>query len=258
MFAARAISHIARASGGLTRRINILADKSLLAAFTENTHAVTERHVRAAVADSEFAQVVKPAGSRAAVWLGAALAAGIALGAGIPWVFFALETKPVAPAPTVQPKKMDVPQPAVEVPPPVKAAPAPRLDPAQQSRLVAYSPAGQKLLAERIAATREVLDRAPGERYSIELFTTDNPDPARMERFLMRARDWVPLAELFVIPMANGERVPPQAPRYRLRVVLGEFESHEQALEAVRRLPPKYQQAFRAAPRSFGELRSQI
>ena len=40
---------------GLTRRINILADKALLSAFTENGHAVTPRHVRAAVRDSEFA-----------------------------------------------------------------------------------------------------------------------------------------------------------------------------------------------------------
>jgi len=247
VFASRAVSLIARASGGLTRRINILSDKSLLAAFTEDTHAVTPRHVRAAIADSEFASVAKPAGSRAAAWLGAALAAGIALGAGIPWVISALETKPEAPiarAPAVQPKKVEVPQ-------PVKAAPAPRLEPGQLRRLTAYSTAGQKLLAERIAATREVLEQAQDERYSIELYTTDNADPARMERFLMRARDWVPLGELFVIPMTDGSQ-------YRLRVVLGDFENREQALEAARRLPPRYQQAFRTTPRSFNELRSQI
>ena len=67
----------------------------------------------------------------------------------------------------------------------------------------------------------------------------------------MRARDWVPLGELFVIPMAGDLK-------YRLRVVLGDFENRAQALEAARRLPPRYQQAFRTAPRSFNELRSQI
>src|ERR1700752_4751248 len=60
VFTPRAVRLIARASGGLTRRINILADKSLLAAFTENTHAITDRHVRAAVADSEFARLQRP------------------------------------------------------------------------------------------------------------------------------------------------------------------------------------------------------
>jgi MSHA biogenesis protein MshM len=266
VFAAPAVSRIARASGGLTRRINILADKSLLAAFTENTHAVSERHVRAAIADSEFASVAKPRRSRAAAWLGAALATGIALGAGIPWVFSALEAKPVAvaarapaiaPVSSLQAQKQIQPQKAADPQPP-KPPPTPLLAPGQLRRLTAYSPAAQKLLTERIAATREVLEQAPDERYSIELFTTENPDPARMERFLMRARDWVPLGELFVIPMAGTSQVPPHVPRYRLRVVLGDFENREQALEAARRLPPKYQQAFRTAPRSFNELRSQI
>ena len=55
VFTPRAVRRVARASGGLTRRINILADKSLLAAYTENTHAITDRQVRAAIADSEFA-----------------------------------------------------------------------------------------------------------------------------------------------------------------------------------------------------------
>jgi MSHA biogenesis protein MshM len=96
-----------------------------------------------------------------------------------------------------------------------------------------------------------VLERAPDERYAIELFITGNADPARMERFLRRAREMVPLGEVFVIPMAGGGQ-------YRLRVVYGEFESREEALEAERRLPPKYQQAFETSPRSFAELRGQI
>ena len=100
-------------------------------------------------------------------------------------------------------------------------------------------------------ATREVLDKAPDDAYSIELFVTDNAEPARMERFLYRARDLVPLAELLVIPMANGGGT-------RLRVMYGTFESAAEALAARRRLPPKYQEAFRTSTRSFGELRRQM
>jgi hypothetical protein len=40
--------------------------------------------------------------------------------------------------------------------------------------------------------------------YAIELFNTDNADPARMERFLLRARELVRLEELAVIPLAAG------------------------------------------------------
>jgi type II secretory pathway predicted ATPase ExeA/septal ring-binding cell division protein DamX len=54
VFTAEGISLIARASQGLTRRINILADKALLAAFAGGTHAVTAAEVKRAVRDSEF------------------------------------------------------------------------------------------------------------------------------------------------------------------------------------------------------------
>src|SRR5262249_57046389 len=50
------VRYIAQATTGLTRRINIVADKTLLAAFAENTHNVTMRHARAAVHGSEFSR----------------------------------------------------------------------------------------------------------------------------------------------------------------------------------------------------------
>jgi septal ring-binding cell division protein DamX len=45
---------------------------------------------------------------------------------------------------------------------------------------------------------------------------------------------------------------------YRLRVVYGRFATHDEAAAAGKRLPPKYQEAFRTSVRSFGELRRQI
>ena len=270
LFAARSAALVARASGGLTRRINILADKALLAAYTEDTHAVTERHVKAAIADSEFAAVGR-SWLQPAAYVAAALGLGALLGAGIHWWY-------AAPEKTAEPyvaRAAAVPAvPAVPVAPPgprtlddelddlddewealeedAAAPPAESLlSPQQLRRLQAYATSGQPLLSERVAATRELLERAPGERYSIELFVTDNTEAARMERFLMRARQIVPLSEVFVIPLAAGGQ-------YRLRVVYGDFESRDQALQASRRLPPKYQQAFRTSARSFEELRSQL
>jgi hypothetical protein len=262
------VTLIARAASGLTRRINILADKSLLSAFTENAHAVADRQVRAAIADSEFASVAKS--RRPAAYIALAIAAGVAVGAAIQW---SLTSHPIspdrsrpavavpAPSPTAAapalPASAPEAAPAATVQVEAQAAPvpapmaAPQLRPEQQRRLDGYQPAGQRLLSQRIAASRELLDRAPDERYSVELFITENADPARMERFLLRARDLVPLENLFVIPMSSGGS-------YRLRVVYGEFETRQEALEAERRLPPRYQEAFRASPRSIAELRSQI
>ena len=254
VFAAGALARVARASGGLTRRINILADKSLLAAFTQNVHAVTERHVRAAIADSEFARLRRP--WRPAVYAGAALAAGVLIGAAVHWAFFSRAIKLEAPAaqipaiPPAQAARVPIAA-AIEPEPPPQPPPRKLLRQDQVQRLSGYSPGGQRLLTERIAATQELLERVRDEQFAIELFITDNTDPARVERFLVRARELVPLGELFVIPLAR-------AGQYRLRVIFGEFPSRAAAIEAGKRLPPRYQQAFRASPRSFAELRGQI
>jgi len=250
VFTPRAVRLLARASGGLTRRINILADKSLLAAFTENTHAITDRHVRAAVADSEFAVSRRPA--RPALYVAAAAAAGVAIGAGLQWTLSPpAQIRPAAPlataAPVIQPIQPAQPDPAPEPEP----QPEPLLSQDQLARLERYSAAGQRLLAERLAATRALLAQADDEHYTLELYVTENSDPSRMERFLLRAREMVPLEELHVIPVIDGGQ-------YRLWVLFGDFANRADAAAATRRLPPRYQEAFRATPRSFAELRQQL
>jgi type II secretory pathway predicted ATPase ExeA len=254
VFTPRAVRLIARASSGLTRRINILADKSLLAAFTENTHAITERHVRAAVADSEFAATRKPAG--VVFYVAAAAAAGVALGAGVQWMLSPPQPLPVATPVAAAPVVLPAPVAVTPPPEPAPAAepepdPEPLLNPDQLRRLASYSAGGQRLLGERLAATRGLLEKADDERWALELYVTENSDPARMERFLIRARELVPLEEVYVVPVAGGGQ-------YRLWVLFGDFASREDAAAAGRRLPPRYQEAFRATPRSFGELRRQL
>ena len=268
VFSPRALGAIGRASGGLTRRINILADKALLAAFTENTHGVTERHVRAAVKDSAFAEI-RGARRTLARYAGAALAAGVVLGVAIagalpfllspaprtepPMAQAPTQLAPVQPAPLMSAAPAAVVSPAAAATSAAPVAPAAQglLSPAQERRLGAYSGAKQPLLTERLSATRELLEHSSDARYAIELFMTDNPDPARMERFLVRAREWVPLEQVFVVPVRGGRR-------QRLRVVFGDFDSRAQAEDASRRLPPRYQAAFKTVPRSFAELRGQI
>jgi len=85
---------IARASGGLTRRVNILADKALLAAFADNVLAspenlsadvppvVTWRHALAAIRDSDYGffplkLLAYPARIMTAVALSVLLATGV-------------------------------------------------------------------------------------------------------------------------------------------------------------------------------------
>jgi type II secretory pathway predicted ATPase ExeA len=267
VFAPRAARMLARASGGLTRRINILADKALLAAYSESSHAVTERHVKAAIADSEFAAPPLARSWRAAALLGLAVAFGVAVGLGLQWFIAAPQAsfvqappaaaaKPAAASPQGNGEELESELALLEEAEAIAHAEGgvarePMLSQSQRRRLEAYSTDGHKLLTERISATRELLEQAPDARYALELFVTDNPEPARMERFLLRARALVPLSELFLIPMGGSGT-------QRLRVVYGSFDNAQQAHEAERRLPPKYQQAFRTSPRSFAELRKQM
>ena len=80
VFTREAIRVIANASQGLTRRVNILSDKALLAAFADGTHSVTAAEVRRAVRDSEFYRT--RSGAQKIRIGAAALAAGVLLGWG--------------------------------------------------------------------------------------------------------------------------------------------------------------------------------
>jgi len=266
VFSPSAIAAIARASSGLSRRINVLCDKALLAAFAANTHAVTPREVRAAAADSDFAPVAGsgPRIGRAVAAAGL-LACGAAAGAGVFYWLDSGQAQPVsppavkpAPAPpaAVAPAPTASPGPSASEAvrtdaPPEKAPVQPLLGAEQLRRFDGYVPGRNPLLRERLAATRGLLASEPNASYSIELFVAENSDPDRAERFLIRARDLVPLAELYVVPITSGQR-------YRLVVTYGVFSNREGAAEATKRLPPKYQNAFKFELREMAELRASI
>jgi type II secretory pathway predicted ATPase ExeA len=284
VFAPDAVARIARASGGLTRRINILADKALLAAFSEGAHGVTAREARAAIADSEFAPTWRARRPLTAYW--AIGVAGLALGLGAAWYLQSGDTAPprAASAPAPSASAPSAPAAPVQGPPgaAVPAAPAavtaqaaavpaviarpprtsevrtaPPATPATQLlrreqlvRLAGYSAGRHPLLQARLEATRERLESEPDGRYSLELYVTENTDPARLERFLIRARDrdLVPLDEVFLLPLESGGR-------YRIWALYGAYPDRSAARDAAQQLPQRYQDAFRLYPRSFAELR---
>lgn len=82
-FEAGAVQLIARHSEGLSRRINILADKSLLAAYSAGTHQVGLAEAKTAIRDARFGAL--PGQRRHRPWRGLALGAlGLAaIGAGL-------------------------------------------------------------------------------------------------------------------------------------------------------------------------------
>lgn len=74
LFDAKAIALIGRASEGIIRRINILADKALLAAYADDAATVQARHARQAIAEAGFRRTPRARPRwQAVVWGGAGL-----------------------------------------------------------------------------------------------------------------------------------------------------------------------------------------
>ncbi len=92
VFSPGAIKLIADASNGLMRRVNILADKSLLAAFVEDTYYIKPQHVQAALRDSELGPSrLLPARK---ILLGSAVAALLLIGLATWWMLNKQQTLP--------------------------------------------------------------------------------------------------------------------------------------------------------------------
>jgi len=104
LFAPPLIAGIARLSGGLSRRINVLADKTLLAAYAGQTHTLTAAHLDAAAGDAEMP--VPPSSRRGRhrwAWLTAGLAAGLGLLAFVAWHALSRPATPPRPAQVGEP-----------------------------------------------------------------------------------------------------------------------------------------------------------
>lgn len=251
IFNRAAVRAIARASDGLSRRINILADKALLAAFLDNTHEVGPRHVRSAVADSEFRPRTRPV-----AW-GALALAGILAATGMALLWF-WNARPLSLAPpvTVAPQSSGPANSTPSAGGSGRTAPAPMVDgtTAGQPPSAGAAPppaAAPKdefpLFNQRLAATKEVLQRRPRTAYSVLLFYTNDAQPARMERFLRDAQSAIGLAELYVYPSHLGDQ-----PNFA--VLLGSYETATAAEAAIARLPPAYRAEFAPVVRTLADI----
>ncbi len=156
LFGPASLELIADASEGLTRRINIYADKTLLAAYASGTHTVTEDHVRAAISDT---QILLPEAQdhNWAFWLSVVIALLVGLVVG----FFAgrmtakappssveIVSKPIVAAPAPSPNFTAAPNAAVE-------------SSAQSAALATARPAGNVTPAASNAAAIEAPAATP-------------------------------------------------------------------------------------------------
>jgi septal ring-binding cell division protein DamX len=282
VFSPGAIRLIAAASQGLTRRINILADKSLLAAFAQGAHAVTEKEVKKAARDSEFHRAKS---GLQKFWVGAAaLAAGLALGWGATALLSgnkslnaagsvaqpAIATTRLSPgaaaaSATVSPgSPPDASAAAGVVAPPLAVTPAaPASDvtrattptgadaqlPGSAAASGPVAPERGRLARERFEAAQRWLPAEAGDRYAIQLVTVSSEQLGLLEDFLLKASKLLPMGEVYIYSVKINNQ-------QHYRVAYGSYETQVQALEAIRDLPPSLA-IYRPYTRSVERMRSQ-
>ena len=264
IFAPGAIKLIADASVGLMRRANVLADKSLLAAFVEDTHSIETRHVQAAMRDSELTAKSRMP-SKQVLYAGAGLLMTAVIAWGL-WSFLggrsdsvvttmpgavsgvlskaetqsaassALATASSAVAETIAPASAvsEVTMPSAPLATAVIAAetttaPTSGANPQPNPSASRYE--------QRLAAGQLLLDD-PRAIASIQLFYSEPVSAKRMEGFLERAEGLGKLSDIYLLPAKfNG--------REGVRVLFGAYHTVDAARTAsTQDLPKRYKDAF--------------
>ncbi len=278
---------IGEASEGLTRRINIYADKTLLAAFAAGTHTVSADHARAAVSDTQIVVSRRAAPRRVVVAALAGLAAGVAIGyggaaflqpgpavpPGLASASIAVVPAAQAPAPTpVPPSEAAIaPQPPPTGDPagspaalpaaPVASGPAPEAQPAT-GRLPApaaspVSPGaaagkmdGRFPLESRFSAGLSMLEGEAEGRWVVQLMVTDARDRDYLLSFLEQASRTLDAEALYLYPSGSSEFP-------RAGVVYGTFPTRLEANDALASLPENLRR-FRPYVRSVEAVRADV
>ena len=282
LFRGDTVKVIAEASEGLTRRINIFADKTLLAAYAAGTHDVTAKHARAAVADTQI--VMQTVTTPAARWpIAAALVTGLLIGGGGGYYLGALHgnghsTASAQPAPgpvqsSAPQSALTEPAPAVQTQPIQAAiqpssnaarAPAPqetvKVTAATQSEPVkaATPPAsvpggprkGRDWLDERMQADVGRLNSGGTGGFAIQLMTADEREDTAIRDFLRAATRELEAERVMVFPSGSAENP-------KVSVVYGQFDKRAAAIAEIARLSPRMRQ-FRPYIRSISAVRADL
>ena len=268
-FTERAIEQIAKISEGLSRRINILADKSLLAAYSSGTYKVDTREIQVANQDARFSplQQKPPFNYRPLLWGLGGGAVIVSLAAAIFALWPHQQTtpstlnSPTSPAvATIPPQTTPVPEKTAALPATPAATPAPTTTqttaPQPQPTTVVQnltppsaSPADAHfgpLTKEHFARFATWQTNASAEHFFIQLLATDAGSSVEIESFLARATKLLNPDELRAYRSSLSGRD-------RVGVIYGDYPTRQAASVAMRNFP----EAIRLAqpyPRQVSKL----
>jgi type II secretory pathway predicted ATPase ExeA len=192
LFSQRTANAVEKYSGGLSRRINIIADKALMASFSEGGHEVSSKHVATAAKDSDFrtAKNMRPwvigAGGVIllviAVWLGTLLPLEGNKSPVLADTASHMEAQKGVAANTAQDTNAQMAD--------VSAGPESRISPTR--------------LDQRLSETEKWLRQADSGNYSIQLFMTRIADAKAVESFLKNRSDVLEFEKIYVYETKIG------------------------------------------------------
>lgn len=224
-------------SDGLTRRINIIADKSMLAAFSEGSHSVTASHIRTAAKDSEFKslsdnnKVVSVFAGITVIFI--TLLAGFYIGQQTIDVTgssvaslenddsdYLLQDESVV-SEIAQTEQVVVNEKKVINRQTIKVQSESMTD-------------NSELISQRIDQTRQWLSHAADKHYSIQLFAARTSDAEKVEAFLRDIPVTLDFTKIFIYEtIING--------RMWYSVMYDDFASQDEAIETLDQLPSSLQ-----------------
>ena len=218
-FTDEAVRMITRISEGLSRRINIIADKALLAAYSSGSHKVDGNEVKTAEQDARFSplQAKTSVNLQPLLW-------GLA-GAGIAALLIAMTVNLGSRPPSFSAE----PAPLKQTPGDAKQAPVTRPDapPATTAQdKIRFGP----LTRQHLAQYDEWIKDAPRTHYFIQLLATDSTHTGEVEGFLARAIAVLEPAHVRVYRSSLSGRD-------RTGVIYGDFPTREEAIVAMQALP---------------------
>ncbi|MGD2159765.1 MAG: AAA family ATPase, partial [Gammaproteobacteria bacterium] len=214
-------------SSGLSRRINIIADKALMASFSEGSHEVSSRHVATAAKDSEFKVATSYKPLLMAGGFVAALLLALWLGSMLPRWTGAASAQAVVQTDDSNAGKTDTAAVAD-----IDVAVVGQLEQEdkdgeagdRQSRI------GPTLLDQRLSETEKWLGRVDDNHYSIQLFMTRIADAKAVEQFLRDPSDLLDFEKIYVYEtMIGGSRM--------YSVLYNDFDSRQTARSILENLP---------------------
>lgn len=214
IFTQKVASNIERKSKGLTRRINILADKALLAVYSEGGHGVAKKHIQIAAKDSEFGRDSAGIPFIKIFQAIAILATAIFIGSQLPQLFSKESQAVAAPVDKMQglSKKLNL---------------LDEMDNREKNKVINKKPGN--LREKQMFRTEQWFQIADDKNFTIQLALLDLEPEAKVNEFLLIAGKNLNMKHLFVF-RANIRNKPVYS------VLYNEYESWDLAVKEVQSL----------------------